>query len=378
MSAPEGMRDDESRDPVDLLAEQFLQRVRAGESITPEAFAQQHDAHSDALRELLPTLLVLEQAKRDRETSSSSARRASVPQLTRLGEFAIVRELGRGGMGVVFEAVQESLGRRVALKVLPQASLLSGNQLERFRREAQVAANLHHTHIVPVFGCGEADGYHYYAMQYIDGRGLDAVVRALAAGEPTPLPAALPARAPAVARLGEAVARALHSSHEAGTLHRDVKPANLLLEQNGHVWVADFGLAKALQYDGLTHSGDLVGTLQYLAPETINGGSPDPRSDLYALGAVGYFLLTGTAVFDGRPIEIIQSHLQKTPEPPSSRLGQALPAKLETVVLACLEKDPNRRPESADALRERLAACDDVAPWNAEEARRWWRRRKTA
>jgi tetratricopeptide (TPR) repeat protein len=374
-------RDDETRDPVDLLAEQFLQRVRSGEALTPEAFASEHAPHATALRELLPTLLVLEQAKRERESSSTGARRASVPQLTRLGEFAIVRELGRGGMGVVFEAVQESLGRRVALKVLPQASLLSGNQLERFRREAQVAANLHHTHIVPVFGCGEADGYHYYAMQYIDGRGLDAVVRALAAGEPTPLPAALPARAPAVARLGEAVARALHSSHAAGTLHRDVKPANLLLEQNGHVWVADFGLAKALQHDGLTHSGDVVGTLQYLAPEQLEGRY-DVRSEVYALGLVLYELLALRPAFAAATRPELLDRIRHGRSEPLRRACPALPADLATVIERAIAHEPARRYASAQALADDLRAFVEDRPIAArrtsqlEHAWRWCRRNR--
>ena len=170
---------DDSRDPLDLLAEDFLARYRNGEAITPEEFAAGHPDHAEALNELLPTLLLLEQAKRDRESSATGAARVVIPQLERLGEYRIVREVGRGGMGVVFEAEQESLQRRVALKVLPKASLLTGHQLERFQREARVAASLHHTHIVPVFDSGEADGYHYYAMQFIRGHGLDAVVAEL-------------------------------------------------------------------------------------------------------------------------------------------------------------------------------------------------------
>jgi serine/threonine protein kinase len=129
----------------------------------------------------------------------------------------------------------------------------------------------------------------------------------------------------------------------------------------------------------LTREGMFAGTPQYLAPEAIQGGtSSDPRSDLYALGAVAYYLLTGTSVFQGRLVDVIQSHLLHAPEPPSARLGRPLPPKLERVVLDCLEKDPGRRPDSAQALIDRLDACDDVEPWAVEEARRWWRTRKTA
>jgi serine/threonine-protein kinase len=228
---------------------------------------------------------------------------------------------------------------------------------------------------VSVYDFGRTpEGAFYYVMEYLDGVDLERLVR-----EAGPLP---PER---VVRILDQVCEALAEAHGIGLIHRDIKPGNILLSEWGGICdfakVVDFGLVKEVDETGdarLTREDVFPGTLQYLAPETIHGGTPDPRSDLYALGAVAYFLLTGSAVFDGRPIEIIQSHLQRTPEPPSTRLGRPLPAKLEALVLACLEKEPNARPESADALRERLAACDDVKPWNAEEARRWWRQRKTA
>jgi len=300
--------------------------------------------------------------------------RRSVARARRLGQYRLLEKIGQGGMGVVYRAEHEMLRRPTAIKLLPAQS--AGEvTLKRFEREAQQTARLNNPHTVSVYDFGRTpEGAFYYVMEYLDGMDLERLVR-----EAGPLP---PGR---VVRILDQVCEALSEAHGIGLIHRDIKPGNILLSEWGGIFdfakVVDFGLVKDVddaEAGRLTREDVFPGTLQYLAPETINGGSPDPRSDLYALGAVGYFLLTGTAVFDGRPIEIIQSHLQKTPEPPSSRLGQALPAKLETVVLACLEKDPNRRPESADALRERLAACDDVAPWNAEEARRWWRRRKTA
>ncbi len=158
---PGGGPADDHLDPLDELAQAYLRRHRAGEAISVAAFAAAHPAHAAALLDLLPTLLALETCKRERETSSGGGRTLAMPTLERLGDFRIVRELGRGGMGVVFEAVQESLGRRVALKVLPQAALLTERQLQRFRREAHIAAQLHHSHIVPVFGSGESDGYHW-------------------------------------------------------------------------------------------------------------------------------------------------------------------------------------------------------------------------
>jgi serine/threonine protein kinase len=182
------------------------------------------------------------------------------------------------------------------------------------------------------------------------------------------------------------VCEALAEAHAVGLVHRDIKPANILLSELGGISdfakVLDFGLVKDVKGSDdvqLTREDVLAGTPQYLAPETIQGGmSSDPRSDLYALGAVAYYLLTGTPVFDGRLIDVMQSHLLRSPDAPSARLGRPLPAKLESVVLECLEKDPSRRPESAQALMDRLDACDDVLPWAAEEARTWWRARRTA
>ena len=281
-----GDGDTAARDPIDLLVERFLAARRNDAKLTVESFAAAHPEHAGLLLDLLPTIVALEDHKRERASSGSGRRRASVPQLERLGEFKIVREIGRGGMGVVFEAVQESLGRKVALKVLPQAALLTGNQLERFRREAQIAAQLHHSNIVPVFGSGESDGYHWYAMQFIVGESLDGW-RAEQTAAPPQGSGAWRARARFVARLGVQAAEALHYAHGAGTLHRDVKPGNLLLEANDHLWVTDFGLAKALEAEGLTHSGDLLGTLQYMAPEQF-AGSYDVRSEVYALGVTLY------------------------------------------------------------------------------------------
>ena len=254
-------RADSERDPLDLLIERFLEQHRSGEPVTPSSFAEQHPESAAQLLELLPTLLALEDVKRDRASSSSGQQRVSLPKLDRLGDFRIERELGRGGMGVVFEAVQEALDRRVALKVLPQASLLTGNQLERFQREAQIAARLHHTNIVPVYGSGESDGYHWYAMQFIAGQSLDRWRQEQSARSPVG-DAAWSSRGRFVARVGAAAAGALHCAHAHGTLHRDVKPGNFLLDQEDHVWVTDFGLAKEFENEGLTKSGDLLGTLQ--------------------------------------------------------------------------------------------------------------------
>ena len=161
----------DSHDPLDPLVEEFLARIRAGETLTIEAFAEAHPAHADDLRELLPTVLAMEQVGPDESGDDTPPRQ--------LGDYEILREIGRGGMGVVYEARQESLNRHVALKVLPFHRLLDPSRLERFKREAQAAARLHHPHIVPVHGVGEHEGTHYYAMQYVAGQGLDTVLTEL-------------------------------------------------------------------------------------------------------------------------------------------------------------------------------------------------------
>jgi eukaryotic-like serine/threonine-protein kinase len=301
--------------------------------------------------------------------------RRSVARARRLGQYTLLEKIGQGGMGVVYRAEHEMLRRPTAIKLL--APLSAGEQsLRRFEREAQLTARLTNPHTVSVYDFGRTpEGAFYYVMEYLDGIDLERLVR-----EEGPLP---PGR---VVHILRQVCEALAEAHGVGLVHRDIKPANILLSELGGISdfakVLDFGLVKDINVPDdarLTREDVFAGTLHYLAPETIQDGrSPDPRSDLYALGAVAYYLLTATPVFDGRPIEVIQSHLQASPQTPSARLGRPLPAKLESLVLECLDKDPNRRPESAQALMDRLAACDDVEPWAAEEARKWWRERKTA
>ena len=301
--------------------------------------------------------------------------RRSVARARRLGQYTLLEKIGEGGMGVVFRAEHEMLKRPTAIKLLPPASAGEEN-LKRFEREAQLTARLTSPHTVSVYDFGRTpEGAFYYVMEYLDGLDLERLVR-----EEGPLP---PGRV--VHILGQ-VCEALAEAHGVGLIHRDIKPGNILLSEVGGISdfakVLDFGLVKDVTGSAdarLTRENVIVGTPQYLAPETIrDGASSDPRSDLYALGAVAYYLLTAAAVFVGHPMQVIQSHLNSSPEPPSERLGRPLPAKLERVVLDCLEKDPSLRPESARVLAGRLAACDDVEPWDAEEARRWWSARKSA
>jgi serine/threonine protein kinase/WD40 repeat protein len=351
-------------------------------------------------------------------TASHSPSAPPPPLPEQLGDFRIVREIGRGGMGVVYEAEQISLGRHVALKVLPRHALLDPESVERFRREAKAAAGLHHTNIVPVFGTGEHDGLHYFVMQLIPGVGLDVLIRDLEKqrGKPTavtPRAAAAPSaeertekvpsgsggsgteralRVPhpalaassgsgraywlAVARIGVQVAEALAFAHAHGVLHRDIKPSNLLLDAQGTVWVTDFGLAKAAA-DGadLTHSGDIIGTLRYMAPERFRGKS-DPRSDLYSLGITLYELLTFRSPFAATDRNQLLHQVVHEEPPRPRRVNREVPRDLETIVLKATAKDPAHRYATAQELADDLRRFLDDRPVRARQVtppERLWR-----
>ena len=268
------------------------------------------------------------------------------------GSYRIERELGGGGMSRVFLAEETALGRRVVVKVLPpeMAAVVSA---DRFRREVQVAARLQHPHIVPLLAAGEAAGALWYTMPYVAGETL----RTRLARE-----GALPA--PDVVRILREVCDALGCAHRQGVVHRDVKPENVLCSE-GHVLVADFGIAKALTAAatsggaGLTTAGLVLGTPAYMAPEQAAGDpATDHRADLYAVGCLGYELLSGRPPFAGTSAQaLLAAHALHAPDPPS-RSRPGIPAALEAIVLRCLEKDPDARPSSAAAV---VGALDGVA-----------------
>lgn len=303
-----------------------------------------------------------------------------------LGEFRVGRELGRGGMGVVYEAHQRSLNRPVALKVLAGAGLTPA-AVRRFRREAEAAARLHHTNIVPIYATGEQDGTHFYAMELIDGPSLDRVLRDLrAAGGPAASPTALDATAPyrpdddggsasgtsglsgsslhssggayfdTVARMVAEVADALDHAHKAGVVHRDVKPSNLLVSPAGRLCVNDFGLARVLEQPGMTITGEMLGTPRYMSPEQITAGRipVDHRCDVYSLGATLYELLTLEPPFRGETRDqLLAQIIQKEPRRPRA-VNPKVPVDLETICLKAMEKDPDRRYQTAGAMADDL------------------------
>jgi serine/threonine protein kinase len=345
-----------------------------------------------------------------------------------LGDFQIVREIGRGGMGIIYEAIQLSLGRRVALKVLPFASAFDSKTLQRFRNEAQAAAQLHHTNIVPVYAVGCERGVHYYAMQLIDGISLAAVVRHLRreagylvepsqqeAGSAKPNDVTCPVRpaSPTFAPVDTAKATAslsthrserreqffrtaaqliaqaadgLEHAHQFGIVHRDVKPANLILDNNGTLWVADFGLALFHSDNGLTRTGDLLGTLRYMSPEQASGQRTaiDQRTDVYSLGATLYELITLEPMFAGQShAELLRQILELEPKPPRA-WDKNIPFELETILLKAVSKSPTDRYGSAKAFADDLRRFLDDKPIQArrpsvmDRARKWSRRHPSA
>ena len=297
--------------------------------------------------------------------------RRRVSEARRLGQYTLEEKLGEGGMGAVYRASHAMLRRPTAVKLLlPDRA--GAHDVLRFEREVQTTAQLSHPNTVAIYDYGRTpDGVFYYAMEYLEGIDLDALVSGFG---PQP-----PGR---VVHVLAQVAGALGEAHGVNLIHRDVKPGNIMLCQRGGApdvaKVVDFGLVRDLASGpGASASGlDLVtGTPLYLSPEAIRAPERvDGRSDIYALGAVGYYLLTGRHPFEGATVvEVCAHHLHTAPVPPSVRLGQPVPADLEALLLACLEKDPARRPPDAGALEETLLGCACAGEWGEREARRWWR-----
>ena len=511
MSTESGTRD---YGRFDELAEEFAERYRRGERPSLQEYIDRLPEMAEEIREMFPALVEVEQVEGDARDDARQQQPPAVSCLRQIGDYRILREVGRGGMGVVYEAEQISLGRRVALKVLPGQAAGDRVVQERFRREARATAKLHHTNIVPVYEIGQDGDVRFYAMQFIDGQGLDdvitelrrlldrarsssgikaatggqsrwpwgehdrpgidtptlgegvevgAVLRSILTGRfdpgdrgpdpagaspsmrasdtagglaaPTgtltdsrvagsdraltrtvpgsataedatdpgpaypPEPALLPSASPlttsamlpggtqlssvesgrraffrSLAQIGRQVAGGLAYAHARGIIHRDIKPSNLLLDTEGVVWIADFGLAKG-DDEGLTQSGDILGTLRYMAPERFRGEG-DARADVYALGLTLYELLTLRPGFESsdrlRLIEQI-----KTEEPPRPRMIDArIPRDLETIVLKAIEKDPRARYQSAEAMGEdlgRFLADEPIKARQVSAAERYWR-----
>jgi serine/threonine protein kinase len=400
--------------------DEYLAALEAGHRPNRQAFLARHTEVATALDECLEGMDILHGA----DSASSLPGAGAGLELsgqpgTPLGDFRILREIGRGGMGIVYEAEQLSLGRRIALKVLPFASTLDTRQLQRFKNEARAAAHLHHQHIVPVYNVGSERGVHFYAMQYIEGQSLAEVIKELrprrgpgkaatpgATGSPQESAVSCLPRSAAdtvadsvaalataysknsaqfhrtVAGLGVQAAEALEHAHQYGVVHRDIKPANLLIDGQGQLWITDFGLARFPTDAVLTQTGDLVGTLRYMSPEQAAGQRLplDHRTDVYSLGATLYELLTLQPPFDGADRQVLlQQILHDEPRPPRA-LDKAIPPELETIILKALAKAPHERYATAGELADDLSRFLENQPirarratW-AQRARKWSRR----
>ncbi len=457
----------DDRHPVEVLAEEYSERLRAGEKPTIDEYVLRFPEHADLIRSVLPSIALVERvsindSQQRRADDSNSKKAVAAGQPDALGDYEIVREIGRGGMGVVYEAIQRSLNRHVALKVI--SSLISGNSKHnaRFRREAEAAASLHHTNIVPIYGIGEDHGLQYYAMQLIDGVTLHDVIECLrndaarsthsgeaarwmlnksttetvspftvaasstsaantaasqlqtrqreaeTAGMVEAVPdattivsqteieqSASNANSPQdlnqqkltreyfrnVARTIANAANALHYAHHQRVLHRDIKPANLLLDREGTVWITDFGLARRTDLDAETQTGEILGTLRYMAPEQI-AGTGDSRVDIYSLGLTLFELLTLKPAIESPKSRLLDPERNSIIRNPRS-IQPNIPPDLQTITLKACAYMPEDRYQHAREFEEDLHRFLEDRPILAKRSTRTailmrWARRNPA
>ncbi len=296
------------------------------------------------------------------------ARKAAV-EAKQLGQYRLQEKIGAGAMGVVYKGQHAMLRRPTAIKML-DVERVNEASIQRFEREVQITCTLNNPHTVAIYDYGRTpEGVFYYAMEYLDGVNLQTLV-----DEDGPQPEGR------VVSILRQICASLYEAHTLGLVHRDIKPANIMLNRRGAepdvVKVLDFGLVKALNdgKDGRQSGDDMSGTPLYMSPEAIQmPDSIDARSDLYAVGAVGYFLLTGQTAFSARTLaELCQQHVSVTPDAPSQRLGRAVSPALEHAILACLEKNRAKRPQTA---RDLAAMLDRViSNWSLDDAEAWWSR----
>jgi tetratricopeptide (TPR) repeat protein len=379
---------------VHEILEEYLAERQAGRTPDRAALLARHPDLAESLAASLRALDFVHEAGHGFEAADALPD-SEEPAATGgvLGDFRLQRKIARGGMAVVYEAEQISLGRRVALKVLPFAAILDARQGQRFKNEAQAAAQLQHPHIVPVYAVGCDRGMHYYAMQYVDGQSLAVAIRELREGG-TGTPPITPITSHGstrelryirmAAELGARAAEALDYAHQVGIVHRDVKPGNLLVDRSGTLWVADFGLASSRRDVGLTMTGELLGTARYMSPEQAQAQKVpvDHRTDVYSLGATLYELLTLEPAFPGENMHrVLQDIETKEPLPPR-QINPSIPHDLETVLLKAMSKDPAGRYATAREMANDLVRFLENRPVEAtrpgllKRATKWGRRHR--
>jgi len=393
MNMTEALGSESSDDNLADLLDVISQKIVVGNAADIEALLAQHPSKADKLRELIPTMRVLVDVETSAlaEQLSSAAILATLSQVPNahpvLGDYRILREVGRGGMGIVYEAEQISLKRRVAIKVLVGTNVVDQHALARFANEVRAATLLDHPHIVSVFGAGNARGIHYYSMRFIEGHTLAEILKAVRGkcrisefrspstvaelsqfvhdsypndDNPDYETDAKSRQFSAVgvandcfaheyfrviADLGQQAASALNHAHEEGVIHRDIKPSNLMLDDKGHLWITDFGLSRIESSVSLTMTGGLIGTLRYMSPEQISAMpvTVDHRSDIYSLGATLYEMATLTPLVVGLKREDILSKISRGTVLSPKRLQKKMPSDLETIILKAVARDRNDR-----------------------------------
>ena len=465
---------DEKEFNPDELEREFLTACRRGENLSLDSWFERYPDNTEEIRHIADAAFRRVQLDNKMTQDFPIAEDGTIPSSRILGDYRIIREAGRGGMGIVYEAEQISLGRRVAIKVLPQQLLLNDRHVLRFELEARAAAKLHHTNIVPVFGVGQVDHIHFYVMQFIPSCGLDEFIRELQrrteamhgktpstsstafmdisslsvtevtrsvidakSHEHLPVPKDLagidesaatqimpsirladkirssgsndpefdsasststnnsdrptvvdhrPERpvkyCRSIAKIGRQIADALEYAHIHGILHRDIKPSNLLLDSQGTAWITDFGLAKASEQLNLTVTGDVVGTVKYMSPESFDGKA-DARSDVYSLGITLYELLAVQPAFSGSDRQSLMKQVTTSVPERLLRLNPALPRDLVTIVHKAIEHEPADRYQTAGELADDLTRFIEDRPILAQRVSlfarglRWARHNKS-
>jgi serine/threonine protein kinase/tetratricopeptide (TPR) repeat protein len=370
------------------ILDDYLVSIEQGAPADPEELLARNPDDAEDLRGYLSGLQLFHAAVAPQAEPHTTEMPACAARV--LGDYRLLREIGRGGMGVVYEAWQVSLRRRVAIKVLPFTAAADARQIGRFKNEAQAAAQVLHPNIVPIYAVGDEDGVHYYAMQLVNGQSLASLLESMrpgtAAGQGTTAPnntltvgcqkgcrrqanTEKPSRNASrtaaetadhirvIAQLGQQAAEALHAAHEYGVVHRDVKPSNLLLDDHGKLWVTDFGLARCRDNAGLTQTGDVLGTMRYMSPEQATGRIEliDHRTDIYSLGVTLYELATLHHPADGVSNLACYFRQDRSAPQPLRQRNRHIPPGFQTIVLKAIAENPQERYTTAQKLAEDLA-----------------------